>query len=163
MLMSLSLGRMPPGQFPCFGVSNERLLSYVSRAAYCLWAGPSDEVHVIPVHRCSKTWLASDDARGIIEVMPQKISSAITGRLTSWVGPLDWTIKTPGVLPLVENNVFPLEAALRCPAKKFAKRRRVKRLKVYGMNQLEWEQGWLAAVCYLPNEHPCVACAQCKL
>jgi hypothetical protein len=128
---------------PCFGICNENLLFYASRAAYCLWAGPSGEVHIIPVHRCSKAWLTSRAARATLEHMPLKIRKTVTSRVASWVGPFEWTIRTPGVLPLVENSVSPLDAALRYSTTQSATRRKIKRLKVQGMDQLVWEQDWL--------------------
>lgn len=49
------------------------MMFHVSRTAYCLWAGPLEEVHVIPVVRCSKAWLGTREGRHKVDGMIAKL------------------------------------------------------------------------------------------
>jgi len=116
---------------------------HVSRAAYCLWAGPSEEVHAIPFVRCSKAWLGTREARHKVDGMVAKLPRTPTSKLKQWGGPLNWSTHTAGLLPPAENNVTPSDNAPQESIDPSAKQRKAHSLRVYRIIQLEWERHWL--------------------
>jgi hypothetical protein len=120
------------------GISSPALIRCISRAAYYLWAGPSSEVHVIPVIRCSKHFRFKRTARTTMNTLTLKVPKKLTTKVRNWVGPFDWAIQNPSVLPLVDKATPFLDVALRKATK-----RKVPMPQVYGMNQEVWVEEWL--------------------
>jgi hypothetical protein len=131
---------MPPYQSSVFGISNPVLIHYISRTAYLLWADLSREVHVIPVVRSqARGSKYRAPAREKMDVLAKRVPHHLTTKVKRWVGPFDWVIRTPGVLPLLVEAWSPLGEAIR------AATRNGRTPQIYGMNQEEFAEAWLEA------------------
>lgn len=135
---------MPQHKATYFGLDSQILQWHASRVAYLLWAGPSFTVHVVPIRRTredfwKKLRTPGSQTLGTKWDKPAAITaSKLTTKVKAWVGPFDWTIEVPGVLPLATRNL-PFDNSIDniLKIKKVAPR-------AYGMNEDEWVKCWLA-------------------
>jgi hypothetical protein len=134
---------MPQHKSLYFGLDSQTLKWYVSRFAYLLWAGPSFTVDVVAIRRTREDfWKLSGTASQILGVKWDKTAANtarnLTTKVKAWVGPFDWTIEVPGVLPLATRNM-PFDNSL----DNILKRRKVAP-RAYRMDEDEWVKCWLA-------------------
>ncbi|KAH7380300.1 hypothetical protein DE146DRAFT_671043 [Phaeosphaeria sp. MPI-PUGE-AT-0046c] len=137
------LGEMPQHKSTYFGLTNHILIWYASRVAYVLWAGPSFKVHVVPMRRTREDfWKLDGRASRVLGAKWDKTAAYtcrnITNKVKTWVGPFDWTIEVPGVLPFGPKNM-PFDTSLDRGSK-----RRATAPRAYGMNKDVWVACWLA-------------------
>lgn len=134
---------MPQHKSVYFGLTSDLLIWHAKRVTYCLWAGPSFKVHVVPMRRTREDfWKLDKRASRVLGAKWDKVailtSKTLTAKVKAWVGPFDWTIEVPGVLPLAPRNV-PTNAALDDVLK-----RRARAPRAYGIYGDEWAECWLA-------------------
>jgi hypothetical protein len=122
---------IPLYQSTVFGISSPILTRYISRTAYLLWARLSCEVQIVPVIRChQRNYGSSKSGRKMMDSLTVRVPRNLRIKVHRWVGPLDWVIRTPGVLPLMDLAILGAIRRGRTP-------------RVYGMDQEVFAEEWL--------------------
>jgi hypothetical protein len=129
---------IPLYQSTVFGISSSILTRYISRTAYLLWARLSCEVQIVPVIRChQRNYGSSKSGRKMMDSLTVRVPRNLRIKVHRWVGPLDWVIRTPGVLPLIDTTTRHLDLAI------LGAIRRGRTPRVYGMDQEVFAEEWL--------------------
>jgi hypothetical protein len=74
-----------------------------------------------------------------MDALASRVPRHLAIKVKRWVGPFDWVIHTPGVLPLLEPARSTMVETIRRAM------RNGRTPQVYGMNQEEFAEAWLEA------------------